>query len=283
MTIFGVGSTSSLEDILLSSDRSVQSQPKLVRKLSLRAVHFLSHASKIPLDCLWFYHEKPRRVMWGIPWSGCVVENSTASGISAASVSEGIVSSLHFFLCCPPPPRCVLLLYLFHRFWGGAEDSIPNSFQSCWEELPHWGPPWWGGKQARRAERWSPRRLKLSFLISFSILGGVNAFSLPVILYRVWSFSELGFREQNKIALHQFLDLWLYPSWCHVQKGYLDFDDGCCSQGASLETGFQTLFLFHLVNINLQWDSVETRIPKSWCELGGVMRNPVDVHGQPGQ
>lgn len=106
MTTLGVGSTSSLEDILLSSDGSVQSQPKLVGKLSLRAVHFLSHASKIPLDCLWFYHEKPRRVMWGIPWSGCVVENSTASGISAASVSEGIVSSLHFFLCCPPPPLC---------------------------------------------------------------------------------------------------------------------------------------------------------------------------------
>lgn len=123
MTTLGVGSTSSLEDILLSSDRSVQSQPKLVRKLSLRAVHFLSHASKIPLDCLWFYHEKPRRVMWGIPWSGCVVENSTASGISAASVSEGIVSSLHFFLCCPPPPA-VFCFFIFSTD-SGEEQKTP--------------------------------------------------------------------------------------------------------------------------------------------------------------
>lgn len=69
--------------------------------------------------------------------------------------------------------------------------------------------------------------------------------------------------------------MWLCPSWCHVQKGYLDFEDGCCSQLASLETGFQTLFLFHLVNTNLQCDSVGTRILKYWCELGGVTKNLV--------
>lgn len=76
-----------------------------------------------------------------------------------------------------PRPLTVFcfFLYLFHRFWGGAEDSIPDPFQSCWEEV---------SKQEGLRDGWSPGRLELSFLISFSILG-VNALSLPVILYGV--------------------------------------------------------------------------------------------------
>lgn len=139
MTTLGAGSTSSSEDILLSSDRSVQSQPKLVRKLSLRAVHFLSHASKIPLDCLWFYHEKPRRVMWGIPWSGCVAKNSAASGISAASVSVYMLSSLHFFLCSPQ--RCVLLLSIsFPQILGRSRRLHSRSISELLGGTPSLGP-----------------------------------------------------------------------------------------------------------------------------------------------
>lgn len=51
-------------------------------------------------------------------------------------LSQRACSPPSIFSYAPRPPTVFcFFLYLFHRFWGGAEDSIPDPFQSCWEEV----------------------------------------------------------------------------------------------------------------------------------------------------